>query len=60
MGWYNNNDNDRKKKEEYEEYLSDKAFRDSDDGDHGIVIGERKSTYRSNLSYDDYKQGKRL
>jgi hypothetical protein len=45
---------------EYEDHLRTWAFNDAEDGEHGVGIASRMEAYESKLSFEDYKNGKRL
>ena len=44
----------------YEAHLSHMAFSMAEDGEHGAGISMRYSNLKSSLSYEDFKQGKRI
>lgn len=47
-------------RDDYETYISDCALSDAEDGEHGCGIAGRYSNYKSELSYEEYKDGRRL
>lgn len=47
-------------RKEYDRYIENCAFNSAEDGEHGSSIAGRADSYRSSLSYDDYKKGERL
>lgn len=55
-----NNRNNQITKDDYESHINEYALLDSEDGEHGSSISARALNYGNHLSYEDYKNGKRI
>lgn len=45
---------------DYNNYLREKAFETTRDGEEGYAVVMKMQNYKSDLSYDEFKKGKRL